>query len=245
VGNVYLGGMPVMFCPEENTAPDIVVLRTDTSTPPAGVALRVINGITTSRLGPRGGSLLIASRHVSITATGPSAGRVLNTVTYSPRAVALARTTAPDLPKSWHRVSFGGLSAAVPRAWPVERRTDWPLSCASIALRLADTEVLLSAGVREVAPSCPALASGRLAIAPPVDGVVIDPGPDGPVADGATFGPCLHVHGLRACPATVDPSGVLVLSVHRPGRTHALAVEVGLAGSGATARAIVDSLRAA
>ena len=55
---------------------------------------------------------------------------------------------------------------------------------------------------------------------------------------------CLHIHRLRVCPTTTDPYSVLVLSVHIPDATRPVAVEVGLAGSGITARTILDSLRA-
>ncbi|HXQ59649.1 MAG TPA: hypothetical protein VN799_06110 [Acidimicrobiales bacterium] len=244
VGNVYLGAVPMLFCPSESAGTNVVVLRTNTTPPATNLTSGKINGITVYWFGPEDRTLLVPSIGVSVTATGLSAGKVLHTLTYSPRAVVLARVTTAAPPRSWHRVSFGGLSAAVPRAWFIERLSYWPLGCAQIDTRLDDTQVLLSAGTRIVSPSCPAMATSELAIVTPIDGLVIDPGPQGPVAAGASFGACLHVHGLRVCPARGDPYGILVLSVHRPGRHHATAVEIGLAGSGATARTIVDSLRA-
>ena len=59
---------------------------------------------------------------VEAQASGPLASRVLGTFTRSPRAVALAGGRAPGVPRSWHRVTFGGVSVAVPAIWPVRAR---------------------------------------------------------------------------------------------------------------------------
>jgi len=241
VGNIYLGGEPELFCPNEAVELDIVVLGTDDSPPPTGVSPEVINGLTVYWLGPDDGTLLIPSLHASINATGPSAGEVLHTVTYSPGAVALASGASPSVPSEWHRVSFGGLNVAVPRSWAVVRQADWPISCGPTDLSLSEKDVLLSAGTAVSPPACPDIS--HVGVPFPTDGLVIDPGPDGPLTSDS-FWPCLRIHRLRACPTTADGSSVLVLAVHAPGRSRPTVVEIGLAGSGMTARTIVDSLRA-
>jgi len=244
MGNVYLGSRPTMYCQNEPVGTDVVVLsNARTSSSPYGEPA-VLNHFAIQWLDPDHTIMQVPSLNASVSATGPLAAEVLHTVTYSPRAVALASGTSPTVPSGWHRVSFGGLSAAVPRSWAIEQRKDWPLGCSPIDTTLNEPGVLLSAGAEEVAPSCPALASSFQGVTTPIDGLVIDPGPDGPIPSGASFGPCKRIHELRVCPTTSDPSSVLVLSVHLPSGTRPIAVEIGLTGSGLSARTIIDSLRA-
>jgi hypothetical protein len=61
------------------------------------------------------------SLQVTVNGHGPLAGRVIRTLSFSPQAVALAPGPAPAIPSSWHRVSFSGLTVAVPVAWPEQR----------------------------------------------------------------------------------------------------------------------------
>jgi hypothetical protein len=241
MGNVYLGHGTTSVCPNEAVGLDIVVLGTDDSPPPTGVAPEVINGITAYWLGPDDGTLIVPALHAFVDATGPSAGEVIHTVTYSPRAIAFAHGASPAVPSGWHRVSFGGLSAAVPRSWAIVRRSDGPVTCDPTDLSLSEKGVLLSAGTAVFPPACPDIS--HLGVPVPTDGLVMNSGPDGPIASDS-FGPCVRIHRLRACPATADDSSVLVLAVHAPGRSRPTAVEIGLTGSGTTARTIVDSLRA-
>jgi hypothetical protein len=240
-GNVYLGHATTSMCPDEAVGLDIVVLGTEDASPPTEVSPEVINGLTAYWLGPDDGTLIIPALHAFVDATGPSAGEVLHTVTYSPRAVALARGTSPAVPSGWHRVSFGGLSAAVPRSWAIVHRSDWAVTCDPTDLSLSGKGVLLSAGKAVFPPACPDIT--HVVVPIPTDGLVIDSGGYGPIASDS-FGPCLRIHRLRACPATANGSSVLVLAVHAPGRSRPAAVEIGLAGSGMTARTIIDSLRA-
>jgi len=239
MGNVYLGGIPKEFCPDATFPPDVVVIESDASAPPQGLSPETVNGLTAYRIGPDDGTVLIPSLHLSVNATGPSAGAVLDTVTYSPRAVVLTTGPSPAVPKSWHRLSFGGLSAAVPKTWTIDRQSGFPFGCLPIELTLGETGVILSAGTRGSVISC--AAASYLPVPTPVDGLIIDPGPFGPIPAGASFGSCIPIHRLRACPTTVDRDGVLVLSVQLPGG-RATTVEIGLAGSGLIARTILDSL---
>jgi hypothetical protein len=203
----------------------------------------VVNHIPIEWLNSSDTYMQVPSLDASVDATGPLASKVLHTMTYSPRAVALAGGVSLAVPRSWHRVSFGGLSAAVPRSWSIERQAIWPLGCSPINLNLSEQGVLLSAGTSELAPHCPALVGGVMAIPVYHDGLVIDPGPYGPIPAGASLDSCMHVHRLRVCPTTTDLYSVLVLSVHVAGASRPVGVEIGLVGSGVTARAILDSLR--
>jgi len=241
-GNVYLGPVPKLYCPSEPPGLDIVVLGADTSPPPAGATATVINHITVDMVGPDDTSMVIPVLHASVSASGPLAGAVLHTVTYSPRAVALATGTSPAVPAHWRRLSFGGLSAAVPRSWGIDRRPDVPVHCAPIDVSLPEPGVVLTTGTVESVRACPAMSSQAVSV--PTDGLVVDPGPDGPLPAHASFGPCSPVHGLRVCSTSSDRDSILVVGVLVPGRIRPIAVEIGLAGSGVTARTILGSLRA-
>ena len=48
-------------------------------------------------------------------------GGVLGTFARSPRRFVLAAGQAPQLPSSWHSVSFDGISVSVPNDWTVKR----------------------------------------------------------------------------------------------------------------------------
>ncbi len=239
-GNVYLGGVPKVFCPNDASGEGIVVLDTDTSRPPTSVAAEIINGITVYRLGPDDDTVLLPSVRASVIATGPLASEVIHTLTYSPRAVALVPGASPAVPRTWHRVSFGGLSLAVPKRWAVSHRSDVPFSCGPIDTSLIEDTVILSAGTSVSAVACPATSGVK--VPTPLNGLLIDPGPTSPTPADASFGSCVRIDRLRACPVTTDPYGALDVSVHLPGRGRATAVEIGLAGSGMIARTILDSL---
>jgi hypothetical protein len=70
---------------------------------------------------------------------------------------------------------------------------------------------------------------------------MIDPGP---YRREGTTGTCLEINGLQVCIITSDQFGELTLSVAVPGRMFPVAVEIGLAGDGCTARTILHSIRA-
>jgi hypothetical protein len=130
----------------------------------------------------------------------------------------------------------------VPGSCPFDHQADWSFSCAPINLSLS--EQLLSNGTREIAPSCPEFLSSYMGLPIPHGGLLIDAGPYGPILSDTTFGPCLHIHGLRLCPTTTDRYSILVLSAQVPGTSRPMAVEIGLTGTGLTACIILDSLRA-
>jgi hypothetical protein len=169
---------------------------------------------------------------------------VIDTLTYSPRTVVLARSPGPHVPKGWRFVSFGGISVAAPAAWYVQTTSNWSGGC-GLDIVMEETGVTLDSGATSILPSCPDQSPGGGPVQPPVDGVIVDPGIYGPINSQTTFGSCLEIHGLRVCPSASDSYGLLVAAVHLPGRSKPVAVEIGLAGTGVTARTILLSLRAA
>jgi len=187
---------------------------------------------------------------VEVTVIGPLAKRVVDTLTRSPRTVALASGPAPSFPRSWQTITFQGLAFAAPSSWPVTRSSvnhgiGYP--CAMPGVALWEPGVVLSTDVRNYFDLCPA--------------PVRPPGPQGPqegiqVDSGSNtlsqwnlhivFSThCLSLHGVRACPATSPAYSILVLKVTVPGRSKTVYVSIGLAGNGVVARTILYSLKEA
>lgn len=251
-GTLYLHGPePGYFCQAEPVDLNQAWIYPLVSPLPSQEVPTVINGIDVYSLiegYPAFGGYAVPSLQIQVEAQGPLANEVLETLTHSPRAVALAPGSSPALPNSWRRLSYGGLSVAAPRSWPVENG-DWQLGLCQlvpIALDLDQQNVVTTASgtVRPVAASCPAFSDyadlERLR-----QGLVIDPGPYGPLSSGSTFDKCMSINHLSVCPTATDPYGVLVAAVHVPGRKRPVAIEIGLAGNGIIARTILHSLRAA
>jgi hypothetical protein len=258
---VHLGRQPagVFNCPFEPVGVTTVTLESlPAGTSTSGLAAHTVNGIKEfSRVlgNPDEITELVPSLGVEVQASGPLASRVVGTLTRSPRAVALAGGRAPRVPRSWHRVTFGGLSVAVPVTWPVQHATDEATSCE----RQAPWElggvtgaggrpvVILYAGQSLIPPLCPVADPAEVdqLVEAATDGLVIDPGPIGPLSGATSYGPCISVAGLRICSAN-EPGqyGELVLRVHTKGGKK-VAVVLGDAASGKTARTILYSLRPA
>lgn len=180
----------------------------------------------------------------------PQVHRIIETVTHSPRAVVLGHGRIPTVPRSWQRISYGGISLWVPRTWSVSSGVKFKF-CTGIPL-----STLQASGVSLVNGTYNALATSGGCLGPveespasqvaPVDGVLIDPDSDGPLQlQRSSYGACVHVNELTACPVADYPYGILILAVHVPGKKSPVAVEIGLAGNGVTARTILWSMRAA
>lgn len=184
---------------------------------------------------------LLPSLGVEIEAEGPLAKRVIDTLSRSPRTVALASGPAPVVPSSWHTVTDAGLRFAVPARW----HTFLPVgagACRSEGPTLLNRDsVVLTTDLslcRE-----PALAP---TVRPPGNGVQVD------VDASPSFAPatllskhCLSLGALIACPATSPAYSILVLKVTVPRRSEPVYVSIGLAGNGSVARTILYSLRPA
>jgi len=252
-GEIFVNPPPGVFhCPSEH-GPGIEtivkLLPTSKGSPPSGSGRPFkINGIVVIPIGPQTVfhiDLLVPSAGVRLAASGVLANRVVHTLTWSPRAVVLAKGSAPGVPSSWRTQSFFGITFSFPAAWPTLRTTYFvPLGgwcSAGAVFRL--TEVLVSTDQHFVPAECPV----RLAqpVEPPISGLQLEHGPFQPrVSVQSTH--CLHLHGLTACPATnlAYPYSILVLRVTVP-KLKPVIVSIGLAGSGIVARTILDSLRPA
>jgi hypothetical protein len=212
--------------------------------------LTVVNGVPVYLVPPRSGVSLVGyyvpSLGVEVTADGPLARRVTDTLTSSPRAVALASGPAPAVPPSWRSVTFAGLRFSVPANWPINRTQVTPglgAICREQGVAFWDTSVTLSTDARPfLVPFCP-----RMSPTPqqPENGVQVDSGlRTEPTVTLSLSAHCLVLHGLTACPATSPAYSILVLRVNVPGRNKPVFVSIGLAGNGMVARTILDSVRA-
>jgi hypothetical protein len=132
-GWISLAGITKLSgCPLETRLPPNVVFvqhDDDTSIPSSyNSTPSTVNGFevysslggckTTGGMCPK--SYLVPRLGLMLRLQGLDSAAVLNTLTYSPRSVALAPGSSPAAPKSWHRVFFGHISAYVPKSWPVE-----------------------------------------------------------------------------------------------------------------------------
>jgi hypothetical protein len=242
-GTVFLHSPgPAYFCPNAPSNPTMAWIYSMTTPPPTEIPT-VVNGIDTYPIegSPALGGYQIPSLGLQVEVEGPLANEVLQTLTYSPRFVTLAAgSLAPPTPDSWHRISFGGISAEVPKAWRITHSA--PIDCEPGLLNLGERAVFEVSGTEPIAVACP--ATTFVQVEEPTDGLLINPGPYGPLTSSTTYGRCFKAHGLSVCPTTSDIYGVLVTAVHLPRHSRPVAVEIGLAGDGSTARTILDSLQA-
>ena len=243
-----------VVCPFEPVDVNTVTLE---SLPPgvstSGRKSATVNGIKVfeaAGTGPMAVDALVPSLGVEVQANGPLATKILGTLSRSARAVALAGGRAPRVPRSWRRITDGGLRVRVPAAWPVHHVTDWGSACQPpselTVSSSSQPSVTLDEGKEPPPVPCPLAIDADQPIPTPVNGLTIDPGPDGPLSGATSFGPCKSIHGLQVCPARgeLEQNGGLVLRVRTPsGAT--VAVVIGLAGKGKTARTILYSLRPA
>jgi hypothetical protein len=188
----------------------------------------------------------VPALQVEVEVSGALAMKVLHTLTYSPWAVAVAPGPAPSIPKSWTRISFGGLNVEVPSTWPVNHNTRWPVSCTYNQVLMSRAAVTLDTGAQEVVFHCGPIVNAPQVLPSPHNGLLIDPGNYGPLEDPTlSFGSCLKINGLTACIDESDPYGILGLEVHIPGKPTPVEVDIGLTGSGQMARTILYSVEKA
>lgn len=248
------GAVPPCFPTETaaaRTSPVVQVGPIGPSAPTAGAPLVVhgivvdVTGTACALSGPCPSWYVVPSLGVEIVVdeVPGTPSHVINTLTESPRAVALARGPAPAVLARWHRVSFGGISVAVPAAWSIQHTSNWSAGCGQSDLVMYEPGVILDSGATDHAPSCAAVGVGGEPPQAPDNGVLIDPGRYGPLSSATTFARCTEIHELNVCLSASDPYSILVVAVHLRGRTGAVAVEIGLAGTGMTGRTILGSLR--
>lgn len=212
---------------------------------PRPVMRQRINGIPVGRLPAASGSLSYAVPvlGVEVTATGPKASQVLATLTRSPASVVLAPGPAFAVPRGWRWHDFGGIRFATPGAWRLARSDRWgscdsrPVEPGTLLLSTATTfgcrggMEMIPPLARSWAPtSGVTVGAGRLATADATPGV---------------YRRCIRLRGMRTC---IPHEGMqvgefLILVAYPRGRPGPTLVEIGLAGNGATARTIFDSIR--
>jgi hypothetical protein len=195
-----------------------------------------INGIAVTRVpiaaAPPGSvSYAVPALHVVVTARGPLARRVLATLTRSPLSVVLAPGPRFAVPAGWAWHEAGGIRFAAPAHWALVRNGFWPCAMTS------DSVLIIPARNRQM-PRC------ALSPVPPTaqSGVIVAVGRS-VVARASGYDACRRLDALRACYSTsLHQFGMFDLAVFAPGRQRGTLVEIGLAGSGAVARTIFDSI---
>jgi hypothetical protein len=218
---------------------------------PKGITHRkpttVIGGIPVYRLSSGKGTTayLVPELGVRIGARGKSAARVLATLTRSPLSVVLRRGAAPRVPASWTWRQLGGVRFAVPRSWSVQREDQWSTCGTGV---LPSSLLLINATKPPSYLPCPfEIPTAAAYQAQP--GLTVVTGKYAARSVGESYGSCQSRGGLRICLSTDTGqggflSGVLIFSVSRP-KHAATFFLLGLPGSGANARAIFGSVRAA
>jgi hypothetical protein len=219
--------------------------------PPKGIKNRkpttVINGIPVYRLPSAKGSTLylVPELGVRVGARGRPASRVLATLTRSPLDVVLRRGPATKVPVGWAWRQFGGVRFATPRSWSLQRENQW----ATCGTGLVPSWLLLVDATKPpLALPCPfQFPSATNDEAQP--GLTVVTGKYAAESVGENYGSCQIRNRVRICLSSVTGqggliAGVLIFSVSLP-KHPATFFLLGLSGSGASARAIFDSVRAA
>ena len=238
-GVVILGSG--QWCPSSMNAQarpntSIVTLKTVSSYPERpGSPAFIANGIPVYAPGVAP-VYVVPALGIELTVSGPSQTRVLQTLTFSPRAVALAAGSPAPVPKSWRWISFAGIRFAVPPHWAVKRTPTAP-SCGT-DLVLSEAGVDLAAGPA-LPVSCP-LPMADVRPVPQVPGVEVDDFSSASSQWGCV-GPG-NIDGLNICIEAMPAFGVLIAETssagHRP-----ITMKIGMFGSGGDGRTILYSMR--
>ncbi len=182
-------------------------------------------------------SYFVPALHVTVTARGPLARKVLATLTRSPLSVVLEAGPRSPVPHSWRWHEFRGIKFAAPGGWALVRNGHW--GCPPFSAR--DSVILIPAANFQ-RPRC-AVVVPTAGLMTGHAGVVAGAGP---YRGSGSFlpGSCHRLHGLRACyltPAYGDQT--LDVAVYVPGRDRVTELQIGLGGSGVIPRTIVQSIR--
>ena len=228
----------------DSTAVSVATIPPSVPAPVAWGACRTINGIEVCGKMTGGiGTYIAPSLGVELYFTGTEAQKVFHTLTWSPRAVAVASGSAPSTPSSWRTTSFDGVSFSVPGQWKTHHASLDLLGCVPAWFDHGySDEVVFNTDRRVQEPGCPLWGWGVVA---DNAGVQVDGGPDAQTIGRAyTYDSCTERRGLRICQSTYAYS-FLILRVTVPGRPKPVYFSIGLAGNGMVARTILYSLRAA
>lgn len=235
-----------VFCPVIRPGPGPSVALDASSIVASPGDLLTINGIHVLKIGTDEYLTL----GVRIQLTGSGAAAILQTLTYSPRDVAIRAGKAPPVPKSWSWMTEPGWRIAVPAAWLAAGRKLGPFNVESpgcngpflVLARTGPFAVVDSDSILGWAEKCLALPQPD---SPPraIDGLIINVKPTGSWPGGTPV--CRDLNGLRACIVGGHPDvDILYVWVHALGGAHPMLLEIGLAGTGMTARTVLDSLEA-
>jgi hypothetical protein len=207
----------------------------------------VIHGIPVYRLASAKGTTayLVPELGVRVGARGKLAARVLGALTRSPLSVVLRRGPAAPVPAGWTWRQFGGVRFATPRSWALQSENQW--STCGTGLEPSSL-LLIDATKPPLYLPCPYLIPTATADqAQP--GLTVVTGRYAAQSVGESYGSCQSRRGVRICLSSVTGqggllSGVLIFSVSRPKHATTFFL-LGLSGSGGSARAAFDSIRAA
>jgi hypothetical protein len=183
---------------------------------------------------------VIPALGTELTFSGPFESRLLQSITYSPRAVALQAGRASTLrtPRRWQSVAFKGITVAVPSAWRVTRSAHAP-ACGT-DVEVSQPGLTLASGP-ELPVSCPA---PPLTAPAQVAGVELDGFPAVEAVGTLPSPSCLlprRINGLEVCIDAQPSFGELILEAFTS-RTRSVTVKIGMFGSGRTGRRILESL---
>lgn len=207
----------------------------------------VIHGIPVYRLpsGKGTAAYLVPELGVRVGARGKLATRIIATLTRSPLSVVLRRGPAASVPAGWAWRQFGGIQFAAPRSWSLQRKDQW----AACGTGLYPSELLLIDATKPpLALPCPYMIPTALADqAQP--GLTVVTGKYAARSVAESYARCQSRRGVRICLSTITgqgglTAGVLIFSVTRP-KHAATYFLLGLSGSGGSARAVFDSVKAA
>ena len=156
------------------------------------------------------------------------------------KPTVITPTRPASVPATWQKVSFGGLTMFAPGNWAVGSEQSWADCGLTRQPSFKDNGVELDTGAIAVVYHCPSTSPTRLV--PPVNGLLVDPGRNGPLPNVNGFTKRLHIYGLWIDPASTNYGGIQVAAVHIPGVNRPVAVEIGLAGGGKVAHMILYSI---
>ena len=209
--------------------------------PTKGTSVRV-NGIVVFRArSDAGWTYTVPALHVQLTFDGANAEKLLKTLTLSPLAAVLSAGPPTLTPSSWRWHWFAGIRFAVPPSWRQAVNDKFGSDCRGLPLAGAANNVILSTDTDESLFSCSVTGTWR--IKAPADEVRVDAdAAEAQPAQSSASTPCLALHGLRLCPYGQPELNALYLRVSGRGLARSLFLQLGLAGSGRTARTILDSI---
>lgn len=204
----------------------------------------VIGGLPVYRLASAKGTTayLVPDLGVRVGARGKLAGRVLATLSRSPLDLVRRHGPASPVPAGWTWRQFGGVRFATPRSWGLQREDQWATCGTGI---WPSSLLLVDATKPPLALPCP-LQFPTAAADQGQPGLTVVTGKYAAQSVGESYRDCQTRRGVRVCLASDTGqgglmSGALVFSVSRP-RHATTYFLLGLAGSGANARVVFDSI---